>query len=133
MNYLLQILRIVIWMTCGFTSMAAFADARDDAMDARSVAMGQMTKDEARERMAARNAAEQESQRGKMEEAQQKADLEQRALELRAKELKAGTVKVSSMLDARLLYTPASLFGLMENPLVTPNGKYFSGDVLIEA
>jgi hypothetical protein len=75
MNYLLQILRIVVWTTCGFTSMAAFADARDDAMDARSVAMGQMTEEEARERMAARKMAEQAVQiaKAKREELIKKA------------------------------------------------------------
>lgn len=67
------------------------------------------------------------------EESKRKSELEQQARMDRAKALKSGTAKVATMSDAVLLTEPVSLLPLMDNPLLTPDGKYYSGDVLVEA
>lgn len=60
-------------------------------------------------------------------------ELAQQALMIRANALKSGAEKVASLSDAILLNDPASLLPLMDSPLLTPDGKYYVGNVLVEA
>ncbi len=60
-------------------------------------------------------------------------ELAQQALVIRANALKSGAEKVVSLSDAILLNDPASLLPIMGSPLLTPDGKYYVGNVFVEA
>ena len=75
----------------------------------------------------------QEAEKAAEIERKHQAELAKQALVNRAQALKAGTAKVVSLSDAILLNDPASLLPLMDNPLLTSDGKYYVGNVLIEA
>jgi hypothetical protein len=52
--------------------------------------------------------------------------------EKRMAALKAGKVKVESFRDAELLHGPKSFAGIMESPLLSPDGQYYGGAVVID-
>jgi hypothetical protein len=46
--------------------------------------------------------------------------------------LRSGEIKVQSMVDATLLHSPHDLAMIMNSPLLTPDGEYYAGDVVID-